>query len=297
VAHPSSHPEPPTPEPRTPIRDPRSLSLMPAALRIFDLSLEQMLWSRRTIFMALVVGGPVLIALLVRVIETFSGRGGPQVEGVVLSSGTIFGLMVWIFFLRFAVPVLAVFYGTSLIADEVEDKTLTYLFTRPIPRGAVLLGKYLAYLVCTLAVVLPALVVIYLLVFSRPGSSLGAGFTDLLKDLAAISVGLAVYGALFAWVGARFKRPLLTGLAFVFAWEPAILVVPGYLKRLTVAYYMQGLVPHAMPADSTALSFLQSLFQEFPTLGGALASLALIAILSLTFAIRSVARREYVLEQ
>jgi hypothetical protein len=59
----------------------------------------------------------------------------------------IFGLMMWGFFIRFSVPVLGVFYGTSLIADEVEDKTITYLFTRPIPRGAILLGKYLAYLV------------------------------------------------------------------------------------------------------------------------------------------------------
>ena len=40
------------------------------------------------------------------------------------------------FYLRFSIPVLGVFYGTALIADEVEDKTITYLFTRPIPRGA-----------------------------------------------------------------------------------------------------------------------------------------------------------------
>ena len=39
--------------------------------------------------------------------------------------------MIWLLYLRFIVPVLAVYYGTSLIADEVEDKTITYLFTRP----------------------------------------------------------------------------------------------------------------------------------------------------------------------
>lgn len=300
-AIPDSHspipdPHAPIPDPRSPIPDPPSF--LTAAFRVFDLSLEQMLWSRRTIFMALVVGGPVLIALLVRAIEAMSGGAArPQVDGVMLGSSTIFGLMVWIFFLRFTVPVLAVFYGTSLIADEVEDKTLTYLFTRPIPRGAVLVGKYLAYLVCTMAVVLPALVVIYLLIYSREGGALAGGFLDLLKDLAAIGIGLAVYGALFAWVGARFKRPLLTGLAFVFAWEPAILVVPGYLKQLTVAYYLQGLVPHALPADAGTMGLLQSLFQDFPSLASALFWLAVIAGGSLTLASRAVARREYVLEQ
>ena len=63
-----------------------------------------------------------------------------------MTGPAIFGLMIWVFYLRFIVPVLGVFYGTSLMADEVEDKTITYLFTRPIPRGAVLVGKYLAYL-------------------------------------------------------------------------------------------------------------------------------------------------------
>ncbi|BCS34467.1 hypothetical protein TBR22_A36940 [Luteitalea sp. TBR-22] len=275
-----------------------SLSLPRAAARIFDLSLDQMLWSRRTVFMALVVGGPLLIALMVRVIDMFSaGSGGVQIDGVRVGSGAIFGLMVWVFYLRFAVPVLAVFYGTSLMADEVEDKTITYLFSRPIPRGAVLLGKYLAYLVCTIAVVLPSVVLVYLLIMSRPGGSLAGGFLDLVKDLVVIALGLATYGALFAWVGARFKRPLLTGLAFVFAWEPAILVIPGYLRRFTVAYYLQGLVPQAMPADDSTVSLLTSLFREFPAVGTSLFWLAVIVAVGLTLAMRTVARREYVLEQ
>ena len=41
---------------------------------------------------------------------------------------------------RLLVPLLGVFHGTALIADEVEDRTLTYLFTRPFRRGAVLVG-------------------------------------------------------------------------------------------------------------------------------------------------------------
>ncbi len=43
------------------------------------------------------------------------------------------------------------------------------------------------------------------------------------------------------------------------------MVVPGYLKRFTVAYYLQGLVPHAMPRDSP-LSLIQELFRETPGL-------------------------------
>ncbi len=44
----------------------RAPSLWAAAVRIFDLSLARMLWSRGTIFMALLVGLPVVLAVLVR---------------------------------------------------------------------------------------------------------------------------------------------------------------------------------------------------------------------------------------
>jgi hypothetical protein len=128
------------------------------------------------------------------------------------------------------------------------------------------------------------------------GGSLGAGFIDLLKDLVVLALGLIVYGAVFALAGARLKRPLLIGLIFVFGWENFAMAVPGNLKRLTVAYYLQGLVPHAMPNDS-AVSLLQSIFLTNPGLGESLFWLAVIEVVCLGLAARSVARREYVLEQ
>jgi ABC-type transport system involved in multi-copper enzyme maturation permease subunit len=263
-------------------------------MRVFDLSLGEMLWSRRTIFMALVVGLPVAIAAVVRLLVEI-GVPLPRIDRMEVTGPVIFGLMMWAFFVRFSIPVLAIFYGTSLIADEVEDKTITYLFSRPIPREAVLLGKYLAYLVCTVFVVLPAVVMVWLLIVPI-GGRLADSFFDLTKDLGLLVIGLAVYGAVFALVGARFKRPLLTGLFFVFGWEVLVMALPGSFKRLTVAYYLQGLVPHAMPADST-VSILQSLFRELPGLAESLLSMAAIEIVCLWLAARTAARREYVLEQ
>ena len=269
--------------------------LISASLRVFELSLGEMLWSRRTIFMGLVVGLPVMIALVIRLFD-LAGASGVRVNNTAVDGPAVFGLIIWAFFLRFSIPVLGVFYGTSLIADEVEDKTITYLFSRPIARQAVLLGKYLAYVACTVMVVLPSIVLVWVLVIPM-GGSLGGNFLDLVKDLAIVAMGLAVYGALFAWVGAWFKRPLLVGLVFVFGWEQVILAVPaGFFKKLTVAYYLQGLVPHAMPNDSTA-SMIQALFRDTPTLWGALLGMGFIEVFFLYFAARIVANREYVLEQ
>ncbi len=42
-------------------------------------------------------------------------------EPMEAAGATLFGVMIWGFYLRFTVPVLGVLFGTALIADEVED--------------------------------------------------------------------------------------------------------------------------------------------------------------------------------
>jgi ABC-type transport system involved in multi-copper enzyme maturation permease subunit len=271
-------------------------AVLASALRVFDLSLGQMLWSKRSVFLALLAGAPILLAVGLRTLAALEPTALPSVNGARLSGPTLFGMMIWLMYLRFIVPVLGVFYGTALIADEVEDKTITYLFTRPIPRAAVLLGKYLSYLVCTILLVLPSVVIVYFLLVPIGGGSIGAAFPNLLVDLGTLALGLAAYGALFALAGARLKRPLVIGLVFAFGWEPGVLLFPGYLKRLTVAYYVQGLVPHAMPQDST-VSMLMQFFLEVPSAPASIAGLLAISAVTLWFAGRAVETREYVLEQ
>jgi ABC-type transport system involved in multi-copper enzyme maturation permease subunit len=189
-----------------------------------------------------------------------------------------------------------VFYGTALVADEVEDKTITYLFVRPISRASVLAGKYLAYLVTTVCVVLPSVVLLYLLVVPLGNGSLAAAFPDLLKDLALLGIGLAAYGAIFAFIGAQFKYPLVTGLVFAFGWEQLALILPGYLRWTTVAYHLQALVPHTMPTGGLG-SALQAIFRDSPSIPVSLVWLAAYIVGFIFLAGRVVGRREYVLEQ
>ena len=273
--------------------NPRATSFMSSAIRVFELSLGEMLWSRRTIFMAMVMIAPIILALVSRIVQAM-GVAPLRVNGVTVGGAGIFGMMIWVLFIRFTIPVLGVFYGTSLIADEVDDKTLTYLFTRPVQRGAVLMGKYLAYLVCTSLVVLPSIMIVYFLIV--PLAEIGSSFRLLVIDLGIMALGLAAYGALFALVGPILKRPLVVGLVFAFGWEQLAMLMPGYLRRFTLAYYLQGLVPHAMPSDGVA-SIIQAVFTDSPTATTCLFWLAVAIGLSLFLGQRAIERREYVLEQ
>src|SRR5258707_3705667 len=104
---------------------------------------------------------------------------------------------------------------------------------------------------------------VFFVIVPTGGGSIGAGFPSLLADLGMLAVGLAAYGAVFAFVGARMKRPLVVGLVFAFGWEPTVLLFPGHLKRLTVGYYLQPLGPHAMRQDSSVNELMQ-VFSELP---------------------------------
>ena len=272
----------------------RSESFLTSALRVFGLSIGEMLWSRRTIFMLLVVGSPVIVALVARIVQSM-GTAPLRVNGVQVDAMSMFGAMIWILFLWFIVPVLGVFYGTSLIADEVDDKTITYLFTRPVRRGAVVVGKYVAYLLCTSLVVLPSVMVVYFLMV--PFSQIPGTFMSLVIDLGVLGLGLAAYGALFALIGAALKRPLVVGLVFIFGWELITLVIPGYLKRFTLAYYLQPLVPHSMPAGDTVSLLQGAVFRDPPSVAASLSWLAVSIVVSLILAVRVVEQSEYILEQ
>jgi len=144
--------------------------------------------------------------------------------------------------------------------------------------------------------VLPSVMLVFFLVVPIGSSSIAQGFPALLTDLVMLAIGLAAYGAVFALVGTRMKRPLIVGLVYAFGWEPAVVLFPGYLKRLTVAYYLQALVKHEMPQDSPA-SLLFQVLREVPSLTTSLVGLAVIIGVTLWLAGLAVERREYVLDQ
>ena len=80
-----------------------------------------------------------------RISDLLAGRSHRDVRAI-LRGFDLYGVIVALYYIRNALPLAALFYAVSLSADEVEDKTLTYLFTRPITRASILIGKFAAYM-------------------------------------------------------------------------------------------------------------------------------------------------------
>jgi ABC-2 type transport system permease protein len=234
------------------MRDPsRPLPFLSAARAAFDLSLEGMIWSRRSVLMAVIIALPVLFGI------AFRGALAARLASTI-SPFDLFGHVVVAYYMENVLPLAALFYAGSLIADEVEGKTITYLLTRPVSRMSLLTGKFAAYLVTTLAFALPATLVTFFLVMRSPGfAGLGKFVPDLFRDLGVLALTVLAYGAVFMLLGVLLRRPLIVGLLFIYVWEAWVSVLPGYLPRLTLASYLRSLVTH-QPAQAGLLGlFLQ----------------------------------------
>jgi ABC-type transport system involved in multi-copper enzyme maturation permease subunit len=235
--------------------------------------------------MGLLVAAPVAFAVLYRVLV--ATRGQPP-----LGPSDLYALMAAVYWIRNVLPLAALFYATSLVADEVEGKTLTYLLTRPLTRAAIFAGKFAAYVATTFTLALPAAVVTFFVLMTAPSAPpLGTALADLPRDLGVMLLTLVAYGALFGLLGVLLKRPVIPGLVFLYGWE-LLANVPGYLPRLTLTAWLRSLVPYRPAEDGFA-----GLFQQVLPADQALAVLIFVSVALVAAAAWIFSSREYVLDQ
>ncbi len=253
---------------------------------LFLAHLRRTFVSRRALLSAGLAALPVAASLLVAKI---SAHEGPPPLIALLHMG-------WFLQLQTIVPLVALVMGSAVVAEEIEDRTVTYLFTRPIPRASVLFGRWLAALVLVL-VLLSSACALVLWILSDVGNAehraeLPAGFRERLFWL--VLAGGAVYSALFAAAGALFRRPVLVGLGYTFVVEGFLANLPGGNQKLTIQYYLKSLLIRADP--ELLDSFSESLaLVKLAEPAAAARTLLAILLVSLALGAWSISRREYVL--
>lgn len=151
-----------------------------------------------------------------------------------------FGLVGYLLWMQFGLAFVALFFGVTAAHQDLEDRTATYLFLRPVARPPVLLGKWLAATVLTTLVIALGVLVTWLAVAlpTRPwraGIAPGAGSPALFVLGAALAApGYCAVGVL---AGVTFKRPLILAMAFLVGWEVVVSNLPprSGVRGLTIA--------------------------------------------------------------
>ncbi len=252
---------------------------------VFSLSFRLLARSRKTLGMSMIVFLPVVVSFLSAVFA-YLRVDAPGTTGYGLAT-----MMMSTVYIHFALLAVCLFYATSLLGDEVEERTITYLFVRPVPRTMIYVGKYLACVLVASMLVLPSFVLSFSIVSALdPPEEVVRHLPALLKDLGILVLGILAYCGLFGFLGTTLKRPLLWGLVFAIGWEVIVTYIPGYIHRFTIAHYLQSLLPHA----SGQRGVLQ-IFGETTSTPVAILTLLIVAGTFVGLAAWTVSRKQYVL--
>jgi len=154
-------------------------------------------------------------------------NGSPTEAYVLLSDTFAFRIL----------PLAAAILSTAVVAQEVEQKTIVYLLTRPIPRWKLILFRTLGATTITFAITAITLLVLAV-------STTGLSSAILLRDLIAAAVGAAAYVSLFVFVSLLINKSMIVCIIFAFVWESTAPVIPGDLYRLTITGYLNGISQH-----------------------------------------------------
>ncbi len=189
--------------------------------------------------------------------------------------------------------IVVLFLGCGALGEEIEGKTLPYLLTRPVPRAALLLGRWLTA-IATAAVLLGAsFVALYLATAGQ------LGFEALLVDLPVLGwalVGLALslfaYCAFFVLLSVLVRWPLLVGLTLLFVWEEWAATMPGTTARYTVLHHVYTLLAR-MSGDEGYVNLARPFGIELLPASESLQVLLWVAGLSLLIALWRFRRKSY----
>lgn len=157
-------------------------------------------------------------------------------------------------YLRFVIFGGCVGLFSWILRGEMVQKTLHYYFLAPVRRQVLLLGKFLAGLVTATIVFGLSVFLSFVLIYAHFGSEgtayvfHGPGLGQLAGYLGVTLLGCLGYGAIFVTLSLFIRNPILPAVIVLF-WEIFHPVLPAFLQRLSVMFYLQQLCPVAVPQE------------------------------------------------
>lgn len=212
-------------------------------LAITRLELRRTAFTTRSALAYLLAGLPLLAVAVLTISYIFSET--PSVGFSAARYANIFATFV----LRFVTFFGSLVLFSGLIRREIQDRSLHYYFLAPLRRETVLVGKYAAAAITGIVLFCGATLCSRVLLYIPHGFSdsmeylfQGPGLAQLFAYLAIVGFGVLAYGALFMTLGLFLKNPIIPALA-LFLLEFANPWLPAVLKKLSVVYYLDSMLP------------------------------------------------------
>jgi ABC-2 type transport system permease protein len=189
------------------------------------------------------------IQVLMSVPDASAGGQGVQAAlaaavraGIHQSGFTIFShWIIFLLFLSFLLPLWNLSFATEALGGERESNSLIWLLSRPLPRAAIYLAKFVALLPWTLGLNLGGFGLLCLAA-GKPG---WLAFRLYWPSVLAATLA---FSSLFYLMGAFFRRPAVAAIVYAFFLEVIFGNMPGYLKRISIGFYTRCMMFDAASA-------------------------------------------------
>lgn len=303
-------PAPPTPNQQAPgappafVQGARSFSLWPGPGNpwpLFGATFRSILVARKTLFLLLLLLVPVAITLIVQTAPGGLAAYGSEYAFVDEATGQTVapadqtGGLLWFhdivlnLYLPLLLPLVVAIFAGSIIREEVDNKTLPYLFTRPIYRNWLVIPKWFAVVVGVYALSWVAVTTLW---FSSVSLSENP-FRHIDHLFGLWWVTLLTVGAtcgLFTLVATLVRRgAIITGI-YLFVWEAGLSNIPlGFIKRLSIVHYERSIYYPIIERNP-------NVFEQLTGQMGSVAShvvLIVMAVLGLLGALYVVSNKDY----
>ncbi|MBN1677719.1 MAG: ABC transporter permease [Candidatus Thermoplasmatota archaeon] len=184
----------------------------------------------------LLFGRKVVITILVGLfVAAVMAYAGSQSHAPLEDGTNMMDTLILFFFM----PVMAMIFGSSLIRDEIDDKSITHIATAPLDRAFTYVGYYLP-LGIAVAVSMVSISSVGMLAFFGQHGVGSEAFEIYLEFVALVVIGSFVYSSLFLAIGVLFPKPVMVGLFYAFIWEGFIGSLPGAIQNASIKHYLRS---------------------------------------------------------
>jgi len=190
---------------------------------IYSMTVRQLSGRWRLGIMTALAALPVLIAFMM--LRSSSAPSVWDFEDAIL--GAMFAGSI--------VPLVVLAVGGAAFGNEVEDRTLANLTLSPVPRWKIALPKLLA----TITVAGPFAAASAFL--TAHVAFLGDTQASLAVTVAAVA-GVAMYAAMFVWLGLMTTQAVPVGLLYIVLWEGFFSGFVMGARLLSIRYYAIGIM-------------------------------------------------------
>ncbi len=146
-------------------------------------------------------------------------------------------LVEWSFF-RLLVYLVPFLFTAGAIAEEVENRTLPFLVSRPVSRFALTMGKFLAGAIASVALLSAAMLLFHVGWYVTSPTDLVGELGDTMRMLGAVALLATFYSALCMCMGALLPEAAgIASILYIAAIEMAIGAAPYGFRLISMRYH------------------------------------------------------------